>query len=181
MPKVTPIQESFAAGEITPKLLGRRTIDGYKSGSRHMHNMIADSRGPAVARNGSRYSQSFDGDDVRLGFLTTGTSSSILFVLTDLLMTMTGLLGPLPSSNFLSNGDFSDGGTDWSTGVTGGGTSVNFTIGSAIINGGIIAARAAYISQQMTGLVAGIHTIIVETDGCTQAQVAQAILDAWQR
>jgi hypothetical protein len=169
VPKVTPIQESFAAGEISPKLLGRRTIDGYKSGVAEMSNMIPDSRGPGEGRNGFRFSQSVVGDDVRLAILTVGSTSGILLIFTDLLLTATGLLGSEPSQNFVTNGDFLAAGVGWNDITVGGGANVVFSIGSARLNSGN--AGRAYIAQQITILNVGINTVIVETDGVTPYRI----------
>ena len=170
MPKITPIQESFAAGEISPKLLGRRSIDGYKSGVAEMTNMIADSRGPAITRDGFRFSQVITGDDVRLDILTLGAFSNFLIVWTDFLLTLTSVLGILPSANFIQNGDFIDGGDDWIDTANGGGASVDFTGGACILDSGN-GAGDARISQQVTLTGVGIHTLIVGTSSQTAYRV----------
>lgn len=55
MPKLTPIQDSFAAGEISPLLYGQVTIKGYQSGLAEMENMWPNPRGPAVSRRGTDF------------------------------------------------------------------------------------------------------------------------------
>lgn len=169
MAKVTPIQESFAAGEISPKLLGRRSIEGYRSGVQEMTNMIADARGPALGRSGFQFAQGFDANDMRLGLLTIGGNSNFLYVLTDFLMTITGILGAIPSENAVVNGDFNDQGAGWTTVNNGGGSSVNFDVGSVAINSGN--GGNAYISQQLTLAGTGTNTVIVNTDGATTYRV----------
>ena len=168
MAKINPIQESFAAGEITPKLLGRRSIEGYSSGVATMHNMIADPRGPGIGRNGFRYAQSFIANAVRLSLLPSNTTN-LLLVLTDELLTITGVLGVLPDANFVTNGDFESTGTGWLTSATGGGASVNFGVGECIMDSGPVGR--SYLSQQLTLSGTGTHTVIVRSDGVTNYRV----------
>lgn len=169
MAKVTPIQESFAAGELGPKLLGRRSLEGYQSSVAEMTNMIADPRGPAISRSGFRFAQSFISHDIRLGLMSVSQDSNFLFVLTDLLLTVTGLLGTIPAINAVVNGDFQDQGDDWETFNLGGGSSVTFTIGSAVLDSGASIGGVAHIAQQLdlTAQQFNLHTVIVETDGAT--------------
>ena len=51
----TPLQESFSAGELSPRLYMRSDISGYQEGCRELLNFIAQSRGPARSRDGFRY------------------------------------------------------------------------------------------------------------------------------
>ena len=53
--KTTPIQESFSAGEVSPRLYGRVDSGGYREGLRLMTNFVASARGPAKSRQGFRY------------------------------------------------------------------------------------------------------------------------------
>ncbi len=55
MPAITPLQESFAAGEVSPRLYRRIDIGAFNEGSRSMVNFIASARGPAKSRKGFRY------------------------------------------------------------------------------------------------------------------------------
>ena len=173
MPKITPIQESFAAGEISPKLLGRRTIDGYRSGVREMTNMVADARGPGASRDGFKFTQSVAGNDMRLGLLNKGVNSNVLLAFTDLVFTVTGVPGPLPSANFVVNGDFETAGASWISNNGGGtaGAFVNFSVGFVTISSGNGTGGRAYISQQLTLTGVGTHTIILNTDGATNYRI----------
>ena len=54
MPKQQAVFSSFAAGEISPLLLGRPDITAYKNGARRLLNMISTSHGPAQRRVGSK-------------------------------------------------------------------------------------------------------------------------------
>ena len=55
MPRVTPLQESFSAGELSPRMWLRSDLPGYQEGCREMLNFIAKERGPARSRDGFRY------------------------------------------------------------------------------------------------------------------------------
>ena len=64
--KLTPLQPSFSAGEISPLMWGRSDTDGYKNGLATLENMFADSRGPAVSRFGLHFITNNSGDDGRV-------------------------------------------------------------------------------------------------------------------
>lgn len=55
MPKASPIQTSFNAGELSPQLKGRIDIEKYKNGCEIMENMVPQIHGPARKRAGSRF------------------------------------------------------------------------------------------------------------------------------
>ncbi len=50
-----PIQTSFLSGEISPQLLGRTDLEGYKAGAKTVENMIIKPHGGANRRGGFRY------------------------------------------------------------------------------------------------------------------------------
>ena len=51
----TPLQSSFSAGEVSPRLYMRADIGGYQEGCKEIVNFIAKSRGPLQSREGFRY------------------------------------------------------------------------------------------------------------------------------
>lgn len=55
MPKVSPMQASFAGGEIGPQLEGRVDLDDYASSVKRCENFIPTLQGPAVRCAGTRY------------------------------------------------------------------------------------------------------------------------------
>lgn len=55
MPKASPIQVSFNAGELSPQLKGRVDLDKYRSGCDIMLNFIPQIHGPARKRPGTRF------------------------------------------------------------------------------------------------------------------------------
>lgn len=58
MAKTLPIQESFAAGEISPRLYGRSSIEGYQAGVQSMINWITTPHGPFYRRKGFKFVES---------------------------------------------------------------------------------------------------------------------------
>lgn len=55
MPKASPIQVSFNAGELSPQLKGRIDLDKYRNGCETMLNFIPQIHGPAKKRPGTRF------------------------------------------------------------------------------------------------------------------------------
>ncbi len=53
MPKASPIQEKFNAGELSPKLEGRVDLDKYSSGCKTLENFIPEVQGSIVKRPGT--------------------------------------------------------------------------------------------------------------------------------
>jgi len=84
MPKVTPLQQSFSAGEISPLMLQRSDTEGHRQGLMKMTNMRADSRGPAVSRPGTGFVVGFDGNDARMMTFPTSDDSFAAMVFVDL-------------------------------------------------------------------------------------------------
>lgn len=55
MPRATPIQSSFAAGEVSPFLMGRVDLQKYRAGAAQIQNMIVMPQGGVMRRRGSRH------------------------------------------------------------------------------------------------------------------------------
>lgn len=55
MPKVSPIQSSFNAGELSPRLAGRTDFDKYRAGCHKLENMMPLVQGPAERRPGTHF------------------------------------------------------------------------------------------------------------------------------
>lgn len=55
MPKASPIQTNFTAGEISPRMLGRTDINKYANGARKLSNFIVRPQGGIFARTGTRF------------------------------------------------------------------------------------------------------------------------------
>ena len=52
---VAPAQTSFNAGELSPLLKGRPTLDKYRNGCEVLENFIPQIQGPARKRPGTRF------------------------------------------------------------------------------------------------------------------------------
>lgn len=118
--KITPIQNSFAAGEISPLMYGRSDAEGYKQGAFVMENMRPDSRGPSVARRGYEYADTIVGNNARMiGIPSTGLEQyAAIFVENLLVIESSGDLSQ--GSAFNVNPSFNEGSTGWTPTVTGG-------------------------------------------------------------
>lgn len=55
MPKASPIQNAFNAGELTPLLLGRQDVEKYRAGLYTCYNAVPLSQGPWTRRGGSLF------------------------------------------------------------------------------------------------------------------------------
>ncbi len=53
--RLTPIVNSFAAGELSPRLMGRTDSPKYSSGCEKMENFMALPHGGAKRRGGTRF------------------------------------------------------------------------------------------------------------------------------
>jgi len=120
------IQESFAAGEISPLLRGRTSTEGYKSGCKELVNFIADSRGPAIGRAGTKHIAELDDADGKLFSLDTEDSLFYVGLITDTRMRLFNSVGQPVNSNFIKNPVFGDGATDWNQTVSSSLSSVTF-------------------------------------------------------
>jgi hypothetical protein len=60
MPRLSPIQESFAAGEISKRVQGRVSTDAYNSGLNRARNWHPLVQGPIRLREGSKYMEAVD-------------------------------------------------------------------------------------------------------------------------
>ena len=55
MPRHTPIQNSFNAGEFSPRMFGRTDLEKYRSAARTIQNFLIIPQGGLVRRSGTRY------------------------------------------------------------------------------------------------------------------------------
>ncbi len=55
MPKASPAQNAFNAGELSPRMEGRVDIAKYANGCRTLQNFLPTVQGPAIKRSGTRY------------------------------------------------------------------------------------------------------------------------------
>lgn len=151
MPKITPLQTSFTAGEISPLMYQRSDTEGYRQGLAEMCNLIADSRGPAMGRSGSHYITTAPGNDVRV--VTIPVNDNFFYTAGFLHQSLVigSISGHNPSISYVNNPHFNLGSTSWSSGDDGNpGSSVVFTYGIVTLTCGATPGRYAYVSQQIT-------------------------------
>ncbi len=55
MPQITPIQDSFSAGEISPRCYRRSDQEYWQRATQRLENFFASPRGPAKSRFGFRF------------------------------------------------------------------------------------------------------------------------------
>ena len=83
MPKVFPIQNSFAAGDVTPSIWHRDDLRGYKEGVKLLENMVCDPRGPARSRHGLRYIADIPGTAAKMFHFYVQEGETYSVVVTD--------------------------------------------------------------------------------------------------
>ena len=139
------VQRSFAAGELDPKSWLRNDLAPLHSQAvKRMENVIADPHGPAISRNGFEFIQEIEGETYcRLFDFDVSFAESYTVVVTPSLIYILDRNGFHLSSNFISNGNFSNGSTDWISERT------TFVGGVALMESGA-AGQNAYIRQQIT-------------------------------
>lgn len=149
--KVSTIQNSFAAGEVSPLVGGRSDTQGYQSGVELMQNMFADSRGPAVSRDGFRHLHTFfDSKKAVMRTMQGSLERSLVLIFTEFTLTVFSDGGEIAQELF-RNASFDDLSSEWDVTIAGSG-SVSFLPGNVILDTGNQAAGRGEIAQTTTGL-----------------------------
>lgn len=150
MPDLTPIQESFSAGEISPLMYMRASTEGYQQGVAEMVNMFADSRGAAYSRLGSQFKGSFVANDARIIAIPVNDNSFYSGVFTAENLSIVSPTGSNPSVVYNINANFNLRDDGWTT-VTDGDVQ-----STAIFNAGKVdfrlpkqSNRFVYITQEV--------------------------------
>ena len=94
MPRINPLIDSFAYGEITPKLWGRLNTNPHKQGIASCYNMIPDARGAVLTRPGSRFLTTLPTDKGRL-FAVSSYDEFYFIVFTQQQMHVINLYGSI--------------------------------------------------------------------------------------
>ena len=179
MAKVEPIQNSFAAGELSPLMRARSDNEIYANGLSFMRNMIPNSRGPAVRRPGSRFITSYDGNDGRVYNFQSASGTVFILTMLDQIAFIATLQGPLPDKNYITEPRFESGGTNWTTDI-GADASVTFKASNCALARGSAPNSYASIAQAWTPTTpTNLHTVIVYSDGETtyRLRIGNAIND----
>lgn len=96
--RLTPVQSSFSAGEITPLMLQRSDTEGYNQGARELRNAIPDSRGPAIGRHGNKYISELAGAESKIFTFPIDENSFFTVIFTDALITILEIDGTVNNS-----------------------------------------------------------------------------------
>jgi hypothetical protein len=134
MPSFHPLQESFAAGEISPLLRGRVSIEGYKSGCQILENFIPDSRGPALGRGGFEHIATADVDTGRLFHLQIAEDAFAVGLLTDTNLSLFNADGSPMAEDQITEGDFGNGGAAWNETVSDQNSTVTYAKNSCVLD-----------------------------------------------
>lgn len=162
---MTVIQESFSAGEISPLTHGRLSAEGYAQGCKELENMIPDSRGPAMSRDGTSFIQSFDGNNGRIFGHAISNSFFYSILLLDYKMVIGSVTGQIPATNYAVNSHFHYGGVDWTAAVSDSSQTVTFADHHSVLTVTSSPNKWARIAQQITVPSSGTYKILVGTHG----------------
>jgi len=123
MPKITPAQQSFSAGEISPLMYNRTDTEGYKQGVMVMENMFPDSRGAAFSRGGGHFVGSEAGNDARIIAMPVNDNFFYSGLFLEHRLIIGSMVGHNPSVVYNQNANFNQGQSNWNTDNDGNATS----------------------------------------------------------
>lgn len=163
MPTYYPIQQSFSAGEISPRLHAQLESPAYQRGLVEQHNFLALSQGPSQRRPAFRFIGDANPVDPTLNMrvipFDINESVTFLLVLSDLRMDVWTLLGPAVGNNAVVDGGFFEGLTAWVVDTLSPGFVVyNSAARRAELNASLAGGAEAAIEQPVNILNAGAHT-----------------------
>jgi hypothetical protein len=161
-----PIQSSFSAGEISPRVFAQADSPVYQKGTEIMRNFLALSQGPAKRRSAFRFIA--DLSDVgaideqlpaRVIPFDLNENVTFILVLTHLRMDIYNLNGPAVDNNIVEDGDFFEELSAWLLLTTNAGrVFYNQAQRGADLNATAQGGSTAFIEQPMTALTTGDHT-----------------------
>lgn len=161
MPKLTPIQQSFSAGEISPLMYMRSESEGYQQGVADMTNMFPDSRGAAYSRTGMSHITEFVANHARIIAVPVNDLFFYTGIFTDQKLTISSSVGHVPNVSYTVNSNFNFAGANWVSGTDGHASStVVFEYGGALLDVAALVGRYAYVSQQFTIPSTGLHSLL---------------------
>jgi len=164
--KITPAQQSFSAGEISPLMYNRTDTEGYQQGVVRMENMFADSRGPAFSRGGSRYIGEYPANDGRVVAIPVSDNFFYSGIFLDQKLIIGSMVGHNPGTSYTSNSNFNLGGDSWTVATDGNASStVTFPAGTCRMSVSDNNNRWVYITQQITLPATGNYKLSWEFTG----------------
>lgn len=161
-----PIQSSFSAGEISPRVFAQEDSPVYAKGVEIMRNFIALSQGPAKRRAAFRFIADLadvgaidETQPVRVIPFDLSENLTFILVLTHLRMDIYNLNGPAVDNNIVEDGDFFEELAAWLLLTTNAGrVRYNRNQRGAELNATAQGGSTAFIEQEMTALTTGDHT-----------------------
>lgn len=161
-----PIQQSFSAGEVSPRVFSQPGTPVYDRGLEIMRNFMALSQGPSKRRPAFRFIADLadvgaidETRPARVIPFDINENVSFILVLTDLRMDIYNLNGPAVDNNIVINGDFFEELAQWDVMTTNAGTvRYNPVQRGAELNATAQGGSTAYIEQDMAVLTTGNHT-----------------------
>lgn len=161
-----PIQSSFSAGEVSPRVYAQEESPVYQKGAEIMRNFIALSQGPAKRRTAFRFIADLadvgaidEQQPARIIPFDLSENVTFILVLTHLRMDIYNLNGPAVDNNIVEDGDFFEELSAWLLLTTNAGrVGYNAEQRGAELNATAQGGSTAFIEQEMTALTAGTHT-----------------------
>lgn len=154
MPELMPIQNSFAAGELSPLMSARMDLEGYNYGVEVMENWMALTQGPASVRPGLGHIGDVVGTIGRIFPFYVSAFTGFIVSVTDQYVSINDPSGEVVKNNLITNGDFLDGEAGWTDISEPPGDAI-FIGGAVTLNPGSAAADIAGIQQGVSGMVVG--------------------------
>ena len=169
MPKLYPIQHSFANGMISEYVLSRSDLDIYKNSVYHLENFAPRVQGPVQRRPGAGHLTRLPGTEGRaFGFPVTRYLGFFVIITSENLMYVFDQGGPVSEVvNDVQNGRFLQLGANW-TADAGTFASVNFSLGNCELIPSFLGGSHARIDQQITVSTPGaLNYLDIRTDTTT--------------
>jgi hypothetical protein len=161
-----PIQDSFSAGEISPRVFAQENSPVYLKGVEIMRNFIALSQGPAKRRAAFRFIADLadvgaidEQEPARIIPFDISENVTFILVLTHLRMDIYNLNGPAVDNNIVQDGDFFEELAAWLLNPTNAGrVFYNQDQRGAELDATAQGGSTAFIEQAMTAITTGDHT-----------------------
>jgi hypothetical protein len=168
MPKLTHLQNSFAAGELSPLLKGRTSLAQYQNGCEILTNLIVLPQGGVTKRPGTKFVREVknSADTTRLLPFIVGNDQSYVLEFGDSYIRFYRNGGILLSTAAITNGTFATNLTGWTDNDTGTGAST-WSTGVMRLNGGAAGVAARTQAVTYVGTSQYTLTFTVATNDCT--------------
>ncbi len=149
---------------------GRYSSEGYQQGCKDLENMIPDSRGPVISRDGTAFIQEFTGNNGRIFSMQADRNFFYSLIVLDLEIIIGSMFGQIPATNYVLNSHFHDGSTSWTEDTAGG--TVTYADHSGVLHVISSANKYARIGQLITVPSSGNYKVLINSAG-------GAIYDVW--